>query len=118
MVLPRYPALFRSRQGVQTRSAIKSHALYTAVAHPEDESLLSQLANAEDLTATERGYVEAIARLVSTPVERGTTLVAALEAVRDGNFDAALELARDLPSTLERAELLVRCAIEIDRSMR
>lgn len=114
VVLPRYPALFRSRHGVQTNSAIKSHALYTAVAHPEDERLLSQLANAQDLLPTEREYVEAIALLVSTPVERGTTLVAALEAIRYGKFDAALELARDLPPTMERAELLVRCAIEID----
>jgi hypothetical protein len=114
VVLPRYPALFRSRQGLQTSSAIKSYALYTAVAHPEDERLLSQLASAHDLHPTESAYVEAIARLVSPRVERGTTLAAAVEAARDGNFDAALELARDGPPTVERAELLVRCAIEID----
>ncbi|HUP86882.1 MAG TPA: protein DpdD [Acidimicrobiales bacterium] len=114
VVLPRYPALFRSRQGLQTSSAIKSHALYTAVAHPEDERLLSQLASAPDLQPDERSYLEAVAHLVSPLVERGATLAAAVQAARDGNFDAALELARDGAPTIERAELLVRCAIEID----
>lgn len=114
VVLPRYPALFRSRQGLQTSSAIKSHALYTAVAHPEDERLLSQLGSALDLQPDERSYVGAVARLVSPLAERGATLAAAVEAARDGNFDAALELARDGSPSVERAELLVRCAIEID----
>lgn len=114
VVLPRYPALFRSRQGVQTNSAIKSHALYTAAAHPEDQRLLSQLSNAQDLLPTEHEYVEAIVHLVSPPVDRAATLAATVEAAREGNFDAAMELARDLRPTVERAELLIRCAIEID----
>lgn len=114
VVLPRYPALFRSRQGLQTSSSIKTHALYTAVAHPEDERLLTQLATALDLRPDERAYVKALARLVAPLEARTASLAAAVEAARDGNFDAALELARDGAPTVERAELLVRCAIEVD----
>ena len=113
-VLPRYPALFRSRQGLQTAAAVKAYALYTALAHPEDRMVLAELAQATDLLVEERSYVNAIADLVATADEVGPTLSAAVDAVHSGRFDAALALSRDLPPTVERAELLIRCAIEID----
>lgn len=113
-VLPRYPALFRSRQGLQTAAAVKAYALYTALAHPEDRLVLTELARSTDLLEGERSYITAIANLVAPKDEAGPTLSAAVDAVRSGRFDAALALARDLPSTVQRAELLVRCAIEID----
>ncbi|HMR94324.1 MAG TPA: protein DpdD [Microthrixaceae bacterium] len=113
-VLPRYPALFRSRQGLQTSAAVKTYALYTALAHPEDRFILTELAESTDLLAGERSYIDAIAKLVAPADEVGPTLSGAVDAVHTGRFDAALALARDLPSTVERAELLMRCAIEID----
>lgn len=113
-VLPRYPALFRSRQGLQTAAAIKAYALYTALAHPEDRMVLAELAQARDLLDEERSYIDAIAALVAPTDEVGPTLAAAVDAVHSGRFDAALVLSRDLPPTVERAELLMRCAIEID----
>lgn len=114
IVLPRYPALFRSRQGLRTASAIKAYALYTATAHPEDRSLLAQLSESTDLDAEERAYLHRITNLVAPVEDRRASLSTAAEAARAGRFDAALALARDLPPTIDRAELLVRCAIEID----
>jgi hypothetical protein len=113
-VLLRYPALFRSRQGLQTASAVKAYAIYTALAHPEDHVVLAELAQATDLLPEERSYIHAIAALVAPVEEVGPTLSAAVDAVHAGRFDGALALARDLPPTVERAELLMRCAIEID----
>ena len=113
-VLPRYPALFRSRQGLQTAAAVKAYALYTALAHPEDRVVLAELTQATDLLAEERSYIEAITALVAAADEVGPTLSAAVDAVHSGRFDAALALSRGLPPTVERAELLMRCAIEID----
>jgi hypothetical protein len=114
IVLPRYPALFRSRQGLRTAAAIKAYALYTATAHPEDRSLLAQLSESTDLDAEERSYLQRIANLVAPVEELTASFAAAAEAARAGRFDAALALARDVPPTFDRAELLVRCAIEID----
>lgn len=112
-VITRFPALFRSRQGLQTASAVKTFALYAASAHTQDHHL-AQLATSNDLVDPERSYVETIAGLVAPRDEPSATLPGAVEAARLGSFDAALELARHLEPTVERAELLVRCAIEID----
>jgi uncharacterized protein YqcC (DUF446 family) len=114
IVLPRYPALFRSRQGLRTAAAIKAYALYTATAHPEDRSLLAELAASTDLDAEERSYLQRVANLVAAVEEPTVSLATAADAAREGRFDAALALARDLPPTIDRAELLVRCAVEID----
>ena len=114
IVLPRYPALFRSRQGLQTGAAIKAYALYTATAHPEDRSVLAELAASTQLDARERSYLQMIASLAGPVGEPKTSLATAADAARAGRFDAALALARDLPPTLDRAELLIRCATEIE----
>lgn len=114
-ILPGFPSLFRSRQGVQTPSAIKTYALYAASGSTyQDRRLVEQLAESTDLLPAERSYIREIARLLDPGEEPTDTLVSAIEAARRGSFDAAFELARDRPPTAERAELLVRCAIEID----
>jgi hypothetical protein len=114
VVLPRYPALFRSRQGLQTAPAVKAYALYTAVAHPQDRLLLTQLAEATDLLAEERSYIRALAELVAPADEVRPSFATAVDAVHAGRFDTALAIARNLLPTVESAELLMRCAIEID----
>jgi hypothetical protein len=113
-VLPRYAPLFRSRQGVQSASAIKIYALYAATTNSDDQHLISHLAASDDLLPSERSYVEAIVQLVAPPKASEATLAIAIEASRTGSFDAALEVVRELAPTAERAEFLIRCAIEID----
>jgi hypothetical protein len=114
VVLLRYPALFKSRHGIQTASAIKSFVLYSAAAHPEDTLGRLRLLESPDLSERERAFLESIVALVHQPVRAEKTFADAIEATRSGNFDGALEMARTLPPTLERAELLIRCATEID----
>jgi hypothetical protein len=112
-VLPKYPALFRSRQGLQTASAVKSYFLYGIVAHPSDVSARDDLLGAPDLTDDERRYLDQLDQHAIRPSCEPAILADAEAEVRRGNFDIAFPIARDAEFGLERAEVLLRCAVEM-----
>lgn len=112
-VLPKYPALFRSRQGLQTTSAIKTYFLYTIVAHPGDATSRDDLLGAPDLSNDERRYLARLDQHAARPSGAPATLAVAETEARRGNFDIAFPIARGAEFSIERAELLLRCAVEM-----
>ena len=113
-VMPRYPALFKSRQGLQTPEAIKGFMLWSLVAHPNDAGTREQLLVSPDLRDSDRRFLEELARLGGHEPLPAHSLDDAVTAVQSGDFDSALEIARVQPSSRARAEILIRCAFEID----
>jgi hypothetical protein len=116
VVLPRYPALFKTRGGLLNPEALKSFMLFAVGAQPVRLDLRDELLLVRDVTPEDRGYLEAIAGLAAepTPVETADGLDLATSAALAGEFDRALSLAEAQTPSRERAELLIRCAVEID----
>lgn len=114
VVLQKYPALFKSRHGLQTPEAVKSFMLYTLAVRPDDVKSRARLLASPDLSPAELQFLEGLARLVPPPAMPEATLADAISAARADNFDAALQIAVHQPKSVERAELLIRCAFEID----
>lgn len=112
-VLPKYPALFRTRQGLQTSSAVKTYFLYDIVAHPADAGTRDELLGAPDLSDDERRFLTQLEQHTASPVEEPRTLMDAETEARRGNFDIAFPIARDAEYSIERAEVLLRCAVEM-----
>jgi hypothetical protein len=113
-VLPRYPALFKSRQGLQTPEAIKAFMLYELVANPDARQSRLELLTLPDLSAQDRAFLRALDALGHGAEERAETLETAVEAIRCGNFERALAIARSCPPSTERAELMLRAGVEVD----
>jgi len=114
VVLRRYPALYKSRHGILTPDAVKSFMLHAVAVSPNEPGLREQLLATPDLSESDQEFVSAVAALASpAPPERRAHADAA-KALRLDQFDAGLLIARGLPATVERAELLIRCAVEID----
>ncbi len=114
IVLSKYPALFKSRHGLQTPEAIKSFMLHALAVRPEDAESRAQLLSSPDLSPADRHFVEQLAELSEVSARAGVTLADAVSAAHAGNYDAALQTAASQPASVERAELLIRCAYEID----
>src|SRR5262249_13707589 len=114
VVLQKYPALFKSRHGLQTPEAIKSFMLHALVARPDDAESRAQLLASPDLSPADRQFLERLAELAETPTRPKQTLADAVTAAHAGDFDAAFQIASWQPASVERAELLIRCAFEID----
>lgn len=114
VVLRRFPALYKSRHGLLTPEAVKSFMLHAVAVSPSDRNLRDQLLATPDLSSLDCDYVSAIAALAGLAPEEGRTHEDAASAIRIGQFDAGLLIARDLPASVERAELLIRCGVEIN----
>jgi hypothetical protein len=114
VVLRKYPALFRSRHGLQTPEAAKSFMLQALAVRPKDAQLRAQLLSMPDLGPADRRFLERLASLAEAPARAEPTLAAAAVAARAGDYDAALQIGSTQPTSVERAELLIRCAFEID----
>lgn len=114
IVLRKYPALFKSRHGLQTPEAIKNFMLQTLIVRPDDAEARAQLLASPDLSAADMQFLELLAQLSGAPIRTELTLADAISAAHAGDFDAALEIASRQPASTERAELLIRCAFEID----
>lgn len=113
VVLAKYPALFKSRHGLQTSAAIKTYFLYSTFEQPADVATRDQLLGAPDLSHDERRYLAQFDRDAERPSVQSATLADAEAAARRGNFDIAFSVARDADSSIERAEVLLRCAVEM-----
>jgi hypothetical protein len=114
VVLRRYPALFRSRHGLQTPAAIKIFVLHSVAVRPGDVEARQQLLAAPDLRLEERQFLQTVTDLVTPVARTRLTMTDASDAARTGDFDGALLIARGQPAGVERAEILIRCAVEID----
>jgi len=105
VVLQKYPALFKSRHGLQTPEAIKSFMLHALALRPGDAESRARMLASPDLSPADLQFLERLAGLAETP--------AAPEVLAE-DYDAALQIAARQPASLQRAELLIRCAFEID----
>lgn len=114
VVLSKYPALYKSRHGLQTPEAVKSFMLYAVAVRPGDAESRAQLLASPDLSEADRRFAEQLAGLAQGPATTAITLADAVSAAHAGNYDAALQIADSQPASVERAELLIRCAYEID----
>ena len=114
VVLRKYPALFKSRHGLQTPEAIKSFMLHTLAVRPDDAESRARLLASPDLSLADLQFLERLAGLAETPAAPEATLEDAVSAVLAEDYDAALEIAARQPASVERTELLIRCAFEID----
>lgn len=114
VVLQKYPALFKARHGLQTAESIKAFMLHAVALYPKQRELKEQLLALPDLTNEDREYLQAIASLVEEESPRQRSLAEAESAIRQGQFDVAFLIASGQRPSLERAELLIRCACEID----
>ena len=114
VVLSKYPALYKSRHGLQTPEAVKSFMLHAVAVRPGDAESRAQLLASPDLSEADRRFAEQLAGLAQRPAPRAITLADAVSAAHAGNYDAALHIADSQPASVERAELLIRCAYEID----
>jgi hypothetical protein len=114
VVLQKYPALFKSRHGLQTPEAIKSFMLHTLAVRPDDAESRARLLASQDLSRADLQFLERLAGLPETPAAPEATLDDAASAALAEDYDAALQIAARQPASAERAELLIRCAFEID----
>ena len=114
VVLQKYPALFKSRHGLQTPEAIKSFMLYTLAVRPDDAESRARLLASPDLGPADLQFLERLSGLAETPAALEATLEDAVSAVLAEDYDAALEIAARQLASVERTELLIRCAFEID----
>ena len=114
VVLQKYPALFKSRHGLQTPEAIKSFMLHTLAVRPDDAESRARLLASPDLSPADLQFLERLAGLPETPATPEATLEDAASAALAEDYDAALQIAARQPASAERAELLIRCAFEID----
>jgi hypothetical protein len=114
VVLRKYPALFKSRHGLQTPEAIKIFMLHTLAVRPDDAESRARLLASPDLSPADLQFLERLAGLPETPAPPETTLDDAASAALAEDYDAALQIAARQPASTERAELLIRCAFEID----
>jgi hypothetical protein len=114
VVLQKYSALFKSRHGLQTPEAIKSFMLHTVSVRPDDAESRARLLASPDLSPADLQFLERLASLPKTPAAPEATLADAVSAALAEDYDAALQIAARQPASAERAELLIRCAFEID----
>ena len=114
VVLQKYPALFKSRHGLQTPEAIKSFMLHALAVRPDDAESRARLLASPDLSPADLQFLERLAGLPETPAAPEATLDDAVSAALAEDYDAALQIAARQPASAERAELLIRCAFEID----
>jgi len=113
-VLQKYPALFKSRHGLQTPEAIKSFMLYALVVRPTDADLRAELVASPDVDTDDLRFLRELANLAGPQPPAERTLATAVAAARAGDYDAALRTAASQHASIERSELLIRCAFEID----
>ena len=113
VVLAKYPALFKSRHGLQTPSAVKMNFLYSTLAHPDETTTRDELLAAPDLSDEERRFLAQIDPHHVPPSVGPATIADAEAAARRGDFDIAFVIARDAHPNIERAEVLLRCAVEM-----
>jgi hypothetical protein len=114
VVLQKYPALFKSRHGLQTPEAIKSFMLHTLAVRPDDAESRARLLGSPDLSLTDLQFLRRLASWPETPAAPEATLDDAASAALAEDYDAALQIAARQPASAEQAELLIRCAFEID----
>ena len=114
VVLRKYPALFKSRHGLQTPEAVKSFMLHALTVRPDDTESRARLLASPDLSPADLQFLEHLAGLPGTPAAPEATLEDAVSAAFAEDYDAALQIAARQPAGAERAELLIRCAFEID----
>ncbi|HEX8438185.1 protein DpdD [Archangium sp.] len=112
-----WPALFRTRQGLDAPEAAKSFMmLAAATARP---ALRDALLAAHPSEAADRPYLAALAALVPgaeplAPALATTALEQARNAYNQGDVERAFQEALALPGSLERLVLLLRCARDLD----
>lgn len=114
VVLPRYPALFKSRQGVVTPEAAKMFALHLVASGPFPARSLDELRSLPDLDSRDREWIASLGGLGTIAEAARNPRDAAVEYIRQGRFEESLRVAMSLPASLEQAELVLRSAIEID----
>jgi hypothetical protein len=114
VVLQKYPALFKSRHGLQTPEAIKSFMLHAVAVRPGDAESRGRLLASPDLSPADLQFLERLAGLAETPAAPEAIPEDAVSAVLAEDYDAALQIAARQPASLQRTELLIRCAFEID----
>ena len=114
VVLQKYPALFKSRHGLQTPEAIKSFMLHALALRPGDAESRARMLASPDLSPADLQFLERLAGLAETPAAPEAIPEDAVSAVLAEDYDAALQIAARQPASLQRAELLIRCAFEID----
>lgn len=115
VVLTRYPGLLKSRHGILIPEAIKFFMLHAAAVHPGQPQLRTELLDLADVAVQDLDFLRAIhAHVGPQPGSVPSTVDEAANAIRGGQFDLGLMLADALPPGLDRAELLIRCAVEID----
>ncbi len=113
-VVQRYSAALKSRHGLQTPTAIKMFMLQTLALHPDDVATREQLLAAPDLNPQDQRFLHSLASIPGLAIRGPGALADAIAAVRAGDFDLALDIARNQPASVESAEVLIRCAFEID----
>ena len=74
VVLQKYPALFKSRHGLQTPEAIKSFMLHTLAVRPDDTESRARLLASPDLSPADLQFLERLAGLPGTLAAPEATL--------------------------------------------
>jgi hypothetical protein len=112
--MQKYPSLFKSRHGLQTPEAIKNFMLHALITRPDDAESREQLLASPDLSPADLQFLKLLSELPKAPTRVPLTLANAVSAAHAGDYDAALQMASAQTASVERAELLIRCAFEID----
>ncbi len=112
-VLRRFPALFRSRQGIVTPAAVKAFAIHLVATGPYESASLQAMLDCPDLSRAEHDWIAEVARHGIPAEQHGDSIDSAMAAMREGRFDDGLRIALSLPVDREQAELVLRCAVEI-----
>jgi len=118
-IQPEFGELFRFRTGQQSADSLKASMLMAVASDPPHRQVCTELLSlelAEDLRRYLTLISEQLPPEVPVSVPAVDPLITAQTAFNDGNLEAALSLACELPNTISRVKLLLECAYEMQTS--
>ena len=114
-VLPRYGSLFSARAGMRDPQVVKSFMLFAVSAEPPSPELRDELITQPNLEEADRIYLQHLANLLASPPASSSQdiLQQAIELFWKGDHDRAFRLAVEAPASLQRTQILLYCAFEL-----
>jgi len=122
-IRPQFDELYRVRYGLTDSEVLKSFMLLAVTDTPQRPELRDELLSIPNIAATDLDYLNMLARLIPPTSQVGAATISvttkveevarALEALRHGQFEEAMELVLRSKPSLERVKILLECSYEL-----
>lgn len=114
-VLQYYGPLYRSWGGMVAPDALKSFMLIAGLPGRPDQTLRDAILNSPAVRADDRGWLEQLAAVIPGAEQALVDEISSARSdLRSGHYDRALHRLEGAESSVERAELLIEIALNLD----